>query len=73
MLSVSEGDRYIGTRDKVAVDNHFVRYPNAGDFLKVHMAAPSLISSNVFYVRILWRQWIRLIKRNILATSGIMH
>lgn len=48
VLSISENDKYIGTRDKFTVDSHMARYLTAGDFLKVHMIAPSLISSNVF-------------------------
>lgn len=48
ILSISEDNQYIGTRDRVVVDGHTALYSSAVDLLKVHMIVPSLISSNIF-------------------------
>lgn len=48
VLSFTEKNQYIGTRDSLVVYDHVAIYNSGAEFLKTHMIAPSLMTSNVF-------------------------
>lgn len=48
VLSFTEKNQYMGTRDPLVVDEHVAIYNSGGQFLETHMIVPSLMTSNVF-------------------------